>query len=166
MALILKAPCGSRRLLRLAIHNQHRFSGDQLWNSIGCHKLAIRGSGSRLILAIGDSAKIKKLRISADKFCFARHSGGMESTPVGKWKDCDVIMQSANLSTHSRSTAEIDVEQITFCVGCDLGNGRCRRLRLAFLRGKECQNGCTAAATLQLFTIICGGLTTCAEGPL
>jgi len=47
----------------------------------------------------------------------ARHSGGMESTPVGKRKDCDVIMQSANLSTHSRSTAEIDIEQIAFCAG-------------------------------------------------
>jgi hypothetical protein len=41
----------------------------------------------------------------------------MESTPVGQRKDCDVMMQLKNLSTHSRSTAEIDVEQIAFCVG-------------------------------------------------
>jgi hypothetical protein len=33
------------------------FSGDQLLNSIACHKLAIRGLGTRLIQAIGDSAK-------------------------------------------------------------------------------------------------------------
>ena len=41
----------------------------------------------------------------------------MESTPVGTRKDRDVIMQSANLSTHLRSTAEIDVEQIAFGIG-------------------------------------------------
>jgi hypothetical protein len=33
------------------------FSGDQFLNSIACHKLAIRGLGSPLIQAIGDSAK-------------------------------------------------------------------------------------------------------------
>ena len=38
-------------------NHRERFYGDQLLNSIGCHKPAIRGLGSRLIQAIGDSAK-------------------------------------------------------------------------------------------------------------
>jgi hypothetical protein len=37
---------------------------------------------------------------------------------------------------HSRSTIEIDVEQIAFCVGYELRNERYRKLRLAFLRTK------------------------------
>ena len=52
----------------------------------------------------------------------ARHSGRMESTPVGNWKDCDVIMQLANLGTDSRSTAEN--RRRVDCISCWLRSGR------------------------------------------
>jgi hypothetical protein len=61
------------------------------------------------------------LHVQVDYVRVVRHSGGIQSTPVRKRKDCDVIMQQANLSTPSRSTAELDVEQITVCVDSRLG---------------------------------------------
>ena len=82
---------------------------------------------------------------------FARNSGEIESTPVGR-KDCDLIMQSANLNTCSRSTAEIHVEQSPFCIGTEPGNGRYRDLPPRIpARAKQCPNGCAAAAVFTTF---------------
>ena len=71
----------------------------------------------------------------------------MESTPVGKRQDCNVIMLGES-EHHSRSTIEIDVEQIAFCVGCELRNGR---YSWRSYGRKQRQNGCAAAAVFTTF---------------